>query len=163
MENHLTKTQSTKAYHRQTLPKNCHEVLGHIWGEMLGGAPSGTRANMRDSPAFQQIKNAAQARRTVAVESENLSRYSAERVRMSPLIPLFLQLSSKVSKPMDSPMSASANAIFIRVQGTFSDARASLIAGIVSTALSSASLFAAKSLTSGSVFLRASTKADCVD
>lgn len=26
-----------------------HEVLGHIWGEMLGGAPAGTRANMRDS------------------------------------------------------------------------------------------------------------------
>jgi RHS repeat-associated protein len=26
-----------------------HEVLGHIWGDMLGGAPAGTRANMRDS------------------------------------------------------------------------------------------------------------------
>jgi RHS repeat-associated protein len=26
-----------------------HEVLGHIWGEMFGGAPAGTRANMRDS------------------------------------------------------------------------------------------------------------------
>jgi hypothetical protein len=26
-----------------------HEVLGHIWGELLGGAPAGTRANMRDS------------------------------------------------------------------------------------------------------------------
>jgi RHS repeat-associated protein len=26
-----------------------HEVLGHIWGELLGDAPSGTRANMRDS------------------------------------------------------------------------------------------------------------------
>jgi RHS repeat-associated protein len=26
-----------------------HEVLGHIYGEMLGGAPAGTRANMRDS------------------------------------------------------------------------------------------------------------------
>jgi hypothetical protein len=26
-----------------------HEVLGHIWGEMFGGAPAGTRGNMRDS------------------------------------------------------------------------------------------------------------------
>ena len=26
-----------------------HEVLGHIWGEVSGGAPAGTRANMRDS------------------------------------------------------------------------------------------------------------------
>jgi RHS repeat-associated protein len=26
-----------------------HEVLGHIWGDMFGGAPAGTRANMRDS------------------------------------------------------------------------------------------------------------------
>ena len=26
-----------------------HEVLGHIWGELFGGAPAGTRANMRDS------------------------------------------------------------------------------------------------------------------
>jgi hypothetical protein len=26
-----------------------HEVLGHIWGEMFGGAPAATRANMRDS------------------------------------------------------------------------------------------------------------------
>jgi RHS repeat-associated protein len=26
-----------------------HEVLGHIWGDMLGGAPAGTRGNMRDS------------------------------------------------------------------------------------------------------------------
>ncbi len=26
-----------------------HEVLGHIYGELLGGAPAGTRANMRDS------------------------------------------------------------------------------------------------------------------
>jgi RHS repeat-associated protein len=26
-----------------------HEVLGHVWGEMFGGAPAGTRGNMRDS------------------------------------------------------------------------------------------------------------------
>lgn len=26
-----------------------HEVLGHIWGELIGGDPAGTRANMRDS------------------------------------------------------------------------------------------------------------------
>jgi len=26
-----------------------HEVLGHIWGELLGGHSVGTRANMRDS------------------------------------------------------------------------------------------------------------------
>ena len=26
-----------------------HEVLGHIWGEMFGGHPAGTRGNMRDS------------------------------------------------------------------------------------------------------------------
>jgi hypothetical protein len=26
-----------------------HEVLGHIWGDMIGGHPAGTRANMRDS------------------------------------------------------------------------------------------------------------------
>ena len=26
-----------------------HEVLGHIWGELFGGHPAGTRANMRDS------------------------------------------------------------------------------------------------------------------
>ena len=26
-----------------------HEVLGHIWGELFGGAPAGTRGNMRDS------------------------------------------------------------------------------------------------------------------
>jgi RHS repeat-associated protein len=26
-----------------------HEILGHIWGELFGGAPAGTRANMRDS------------------------------------------------------------------------------------------------------------------
>jgi RHS repeat-associated protein len=26
-----------------------HEVLGHIWGELNGGHPAGTRANMRDS------------------------------------------------------------------------------------------------------------------
>jgi len=26
-----------------------HEILGHIWGELIGGHPAGTRANMRDS------------------------------------------------------------------------------------------------------------------
>jgi hypothetical protein len=26
-----------------------HQLLGHIWGELFGGAPAGTRANMRDS------------------------------------------------------------------------------------------------------------------
>jgi hypothetical protein len=28
-----------------------HEVLGHIWGELNGGHPAGTQANMRDSIA----------------------------------------------------------------------------------------------------------------
>jgi hypothetical protein len=30
-----------------------HEVLGHIWGDMVGGAPGGTRGNMRDSIAAE--------------------------------------------------------------------------------------------------------------
>jgi RHS repeat-associated protein len=30
-----------------------HEVLGHIWGDMVGGAPAGTRGNMRDSIAAE--------------------------------------------------------------------------------------------------------------
>jgi RHS repeat-associated protein len=35
-----------------------HEVLGHIWGEMFGGAPAGTRANMRDSIAGEDAVRA---------------------------------------------------------------------------------------------------------
>lgn len=35
-----------------------HEVLGHIWGDMLGGAPAGTRANMRDSIAGENAVRA---------------------------------------------------------------------------------------------------------
>ena len=110
------------------------------------------------SPLLSLFNKSRTPLRHVALSRLNPSRYSAERARMFPLVLSFLQLSSKVSKPMDSPISASANAIFIRVQGTFSVARAPLIAGIVSTALSSASLCATKYLTSGSVFLRASTK-----
>jgi hypothetical protein len=30
-----------------------HEVLGHIWGDWFGGAPAGTRGNMRDSIAAE--------------------------------------------------------------------------------------------------------------
>jgi hypothetical protein len=35
-----------------------HEVLGHIWGEMFGGAPAGTRGNMRDSIAAEDAVRA---------------------------------------------------------------------------------------------------------
>jgi hypothetical protein len=35
-----------------------HEVLGHIWGDMVGGAPAGTRANMRDSIAGENAVRA---------------------------------------------------------------------------------------------------------
>jgi RHS repeat-associated protein len=35
-----------------------HEVLGHIWGEMFGGALAGTRANMRDSIAGEDAVRA---------------------------------------------------------------------------------------------------------
>jgi hypothetical protein len=32
-----------------------HEVLGHIWGELNGGHPAGTRANMRDSISGEDV------------------------------------------------------------------------------------------------------------
>jgi hypothetical protein len=32
-----------------------HEVLGHIWGELIGGHQAGTRANMRDSIAGEDV------------------------------------------------------------------------------------------------------------
>jgi len=35
-----------------------HEVLGHIWGDMFGGAPAGTRGNMRDSIAAEDAVRA---------------------------------------------------------------------------------------------------------
>jgi hypothetical protein len=35
-----------------------HEILGHIWGEMFGGAPAATRANMRDSIAGEDAVRA---------------------------------------------------------------------------------------------------------
>jgi len=35
-----------------------HEVLGHIWGDLIGGHPAGTRANMRDSIAGENAVRA---------------------------------------------------------------------------------------------------------
>jgi hypothetical protein len=35
-----------------------HEVLGHIWGALMGGAPAATRGNMRDSIAGEDAVRA---------------------------------------------------------------------------------------------------------
>jgi RHS repeat-associated protein len=49
-----------------------HEVLGHIWGDMFGGAPAGTRGNMRDSIAAEDVVRALDPTRgQKAIESHH--------------------------------------------------------------------------------------------
>jgi len=49
-----------------------HEVLGHIWGELNGGHPAGTRANMRDSIAAEDaVRKLDPARGQKAPESHH--------------------------------------------------------------------------------------------
>ncbi len=49
-----------------------HEVLGHIWGELIGWHFAGTRANMRDSiQAENAVRNLDPARGQKALESHH--------------------------------------------------------------------------------------------
>ena len=49
-----------------------HEILGHIWGELNGGHPAGTQANMRDSIAAEDaVRKLDPARGQKAIDSHH--------------------------------------------------------------------------------------------